>query len=221
MVSGIGSSRETAECITIPVTTVEPTHVAMAITAKPMSEASSTRRPSCSRMGMRILTMTLSHHTAARVERAPAWSGRGGRRGYPIPCGGAVVGSEWSRRKKATGAVKGGSQTGSDDQVEMGWRNAAEGMAKAHGKRRNKGIKRVLVASYMHSTRYIHTWYMGSAPDGNRTRCLRQPLAAGACGRSACHVGQESASNPPAIRNGASLADKTRRQTDSDKPAMF
>lgn len=34
-------------------------HVAMAITARPMVEASSTRQPSCSRIGIRILTISL------------------------------------------------------------------------------------------------------------------------------------------------------------------
>lgn len=36
------------------------THVAIDTTARPMSEASSTIHPNCSRMGMRILTMSLA-----------------------------------------------------------------------------------------------------------------------------------------------------------------
>lgn len=35
------------------------THVATAITARPIMEASRTRHPNCSRMGIRILTITL------------------------------------------------------------------------------------------------------------------------------------------------------------------
>lgn len=42
------------------------THVAMAMTAKPINEASSTKHPNCSRMGMRILTIAGCRE--ARVE---------------------------------------------------------------------------------------------------------------------------------------------------------
>jgi hypothetical protein len=46
------------------------THVAVAMTARPIIEASSTRHPNCSRMGMRILTMTLRRVGRLFLQRA-------------------------------------------------------------------------------------------------------------------------------------------------------
>ena len=65
------------------------THVAMAMTARPIMEASKTRHPSCSRMGIRILTIAL-HTRRRRVFFC--CNGNGNGNGYGRPrLGGTVV----------------------------------------------------------------------------------------------------------------------------------